>query len=322
MRRKKPPSDPGISQPSLRQFPPPPESGDPAPGIDAIHIRAEAERERQEWEVGHAAWLTVNGLTCGPGEFRAWYENPNRDRIPMPGVLEWQRRQLARRDLRAAALGVEPAYRDLDPVAQAVSAAAARDLRELQQAREADAERIARLESALAQAASDFSADAAERARLADHVARQEEIIQQQRADAGQRDAEIERQRAAASELKAKIARKDAEVRKLQATISRLESEIQRKDGEAGRKDAAIRELTVKARQLQEQAQDAGTPPEGPPAGHHERTATRQAARIDGLETENRYFRDRVGQLESENERLRRRLAKRVTAARRGEDRA
>lgn len=249
----------------------------------------------------------------------------------MPGVLEWQRRQLSRRDLRAVALGIEPAYRDLDPAARAVSAAADREMRQLRPAREADAERIRWLESALTQAASDLSGSGEQRASLAGRVSRQEEIIRQQTALVGQRNAEIERHQAAATELKAEIARKDAEARKFQDTVGKLESEARRRSGEAERKSEAIRrqdamigKLEARVRQLRQRAWGAVAAREAePPAGHHERTADRQAARLTDLETGHRYLRDRLGQLEAENERLRARLAKRATApTRRGGARA
>lgn len=61
-----------------------PKPGDRAPNSNAIDFTPHVEREqRRAWEASHAAWLNANGLTWTPDELRAWWDSPDRDRLPM-----------------------------------------------------------------------------------------------------------------------------------------------------------------------------------------------------------------------------------------------
>jgi hypothetical protein len=143
MKRKKPPK--GGSPQDFGQVsgaPPPgfeerwsgyrPQPGDPAPAagaLGALGLGSHVDRERQAWEASHVAWLNANGLAWTPDELRSWYDNPDRDRLPMPGVLEWQKRISQQHSWRADVIGVEPAYRVPVPV-PALDASAAREVAE------------------------------------------------------------------------------------------------------------------------------------------------------------------------------------------------
>jgi hypothetical protein len=284
-----------------------PKPGDLAPNSNAIDFTPHVQREqRRAWEASQAAWLNANGLTWTPDELRAWWDSPDRDRLPMPGVLQWQQRISQQHSLRAEVIGVQPAYPSTGPV---LDAAAARETHELRQARDADAERITWLEDRLTQAASDLSDSAAKRAALADYVSRQEDIIREQAALNQQQAAAIEQDKASIAQLNRTIGQHKAEAQRhdADADAARLNTAITDKDAE-------IRELkaTVTAARKQALAPDAESSPE---LRHHEQTAAQQADMIRDLKSDNQRLRERadhaeerVDRLENENERLRERL--------------
>lgn len=289
-----------------------PRPGDPAPSLDAMDTGSCFDRDRHAWEVSHVAWLNANGLSCTAEELRAWYDNPDRDHLPMPGVLQWQQRISQQYSWRAAVIGVEPAHRSTGP---ALDAAAAQEAQELRQARDADAERITWLENALSQAAEKLSDSRAKGAALADYIARQEETIRDQARHIQQQAATIEQRATEIGQLNHTVRQKDAEIQRCRADAARLNSIIVEKIGVAGRLEARIGELNA--------------------------TIRRQDAAIEGLRSEALLRRNRapderardleppgpdedrvtgqvvtqVRALEAENERLRRRLARNAAAS-------
>ncbi|MBO0802197.1 MAG: hypothetical protein J2P25_03865 [Nocardiopsaceae bacterium] len=330
MRRKKPPKGgPPEGFGRLSGVPPPgweewsgyrPRPGDLAPAAGALDFTPHvARQQRRAWETAHIAWLNANGLTWTYEELAAWYDNPDRDRLPMPGVLEWQRRIGQQYSLLDDVAGVQPAHRATGP---ALDAAAAQEIQALRQAREADAERIRWLEHAITQAADDLSDSAARRAELADCIARQQEAIrdqaahiQQQAATAeqnktetgqlnrviGQKDDEIRCHQADAARLNTAIADKDADAERLQADITRLETANRQLESRIRRGGRAIRELEAPAAQAPPPAEDTGVQLA---LRNHEQVARWQADLIRDLKADNQKLRDQVAQLQARNDRL------------------
>lgn len=290
----------------------PPVPGEIIPaGNSGLTFRPPGETKRQIWEARHTAWLEENGLSYAPEQLRAWWETPGRDNIPMPGLMEYQRRLIAQECTLEGMLG------------QARDGGPAQDPR-------VSAERVEWLENALTRAAAELAEGGAERDRLTSQVARQEEIVRQQaalieqhKADTGRHRAEIGRLKAAADESRSELAKKDAATARQKSTIDELNAAIKAKDSEierqaavAGRQRVAAGEwravidrqetqLGEKAAEIERknaeierleseldqrrvqpvQPQDAGAGYRESVAGYEERLIARQKAKITALES-------------------------------------
>lgn len=83
------PASPPPSWAEAEEVSLPPAPGDPAPAYGSgLTFRSPDQIQREAWEARHMAWLDANHLAYTREELRAWYDNPARDRIPMPGVVE------------------------------------------------------------------------------------------------------------------------------------------------------------------------------------------------------------------------------------------
>jgi DNA repair exonuclease SbcCD ATPase subunit len=270
-----------------------PRPGDFAPAPGALDFRPHVERQQhREWQAAHIAWLNANGLTWSYEELGQWWDHPDRDRLPMPGVLEWQQRISQQYSMQAEV--VQPA----NPATNsALDAAAAREAQELRQAREADAERIAWLENAVTRAAMELSDSAARRAELVDHIGRQDDTIRAHVAEARRLDTEIQ-------EHKQAIAEKDAAAERLGAAITQLETANRQLTASIRGKETQVRELETTAAQA---------PPPGDSGAllalrNHEQVARWQADLISDLKAEVQKLRDQVAQLQDRNDGLSDRL--------------
>jgi chromosome segregation ATPase len=285
--------------------------GEIAPADNAgLKWRTPEQAERLAWEARHAAWLRENGLPFMLDELRAWYDNPNRDTIPMPGVEEWQQRQAARQ--QAFVVSSEPAEpQDDSRVARGIRAAteqAAADVRraegEAERARAGSARlaaQVAWLEDRLTQAAEELARNGDEREQLALRVAKQEEAIrehaaavQERNAAARLKDAEIQRHRDTADKLSAEVREKDAAVVRLQAEVGEKDSAVGRLQGTVsellaavGMKDAEIQRLESAAEKYRARTPDPGVVHQELASRFEARMIERQAAQILALEAEN-----------------------------------
>jgi peptidoglycan hydrolase CwlO-like protein len=314
-----------------------PRPGDLAPAPGALDFRPHVERQQhREWEAAHIAWLNANGLTWSYEELGQWWDHPDRDRLPMPGMLEWQQRISQQYSVHADVIGVQPAYPATVP---ALDAASARQARELRQAREADAERIAWLENAVTRAATELSDSAARRAELVDHIGRQDDTIRAHVAEARRLDTEIQEHRQAIAEKDAEIARqanvirqKDAAINRHQDDADKLTAAMHAKDDFAERLGAAItqletanRQLTARIRGKEDQIRELETSAaQAAPPGesgallalrNHEQVARWQADLISDLRAGVQKLRDQVAELQDRNDRLSDRLLPRTGLA-------
>lgn len=258
------------------------------------------------------AWLDANHLGYTREELRAWFDHPARDRIPMPGVIEWRQRQAAGQDWQALAHGDLAGAESPDP----------------------NVARIAWLEHSIAQASEELAQRDAERDRLTRKAAQQEQTIREQAAmieqklsaieqqarSLQQKDAEAEQYQNATARLNATIADKNTEIERHQETARKLKDGLAAKDEAAGQlavritelraavtaKDAAIDQLKAEITQLKTAADraPARTPNTGAPdplellLQHEEKLGRQMTAHIRGLETENELLRRQLARSE------------------------
>lgn len=303
--------------------------GDPAPAAGALDFTRHAVRQqRRAWEASHIAWLNANGLTWTYEELQAWYDHPDRDRLPMPGVLEWQRRIGQQYSLRADATGIQSAHPASGPV---LDAAAAQEIQQLRQARDAGAERIKWLEQALTRAANDLSDSGAKRAEFADYIERQDETIRAQAARIQRQAAAAEQDKTEIGQLNRAIGEKDAEICRHQTDIARLNAAIRDRDTDAERLRAAVtqhetaeRQLTASIRRKDDEIRELETAAAPAPLlggtgaelalRNHEQVVRWQADLISDLKADVQRLRDQVARLQARNCRLSGRTAENGTA--------
>lgn len=327
MKRRKPPGGPPTGLAPLSWFgrnsgaprppgwdqlfsQPPPRDGDPAPsGTGGIDFDAVGERAaRTEWQAAHTAWLTVNHLTATHADMDAWWSHPDRDRLPMPGVIEWQKRI-------SEQYGRNPGYypQPLDARAAQQIEYLRQENQALRQARQGDAARLTWLEDQFARIADALSASDAKRSELARYIdqrdqwlseqaaaiAKQKEEISQLTTANTQQQRQIERARTETARLEAEITDKDTANGRLKESTAQLETMIRNLRYDVQSKDAAIRILETARKAL-------------PPADtgaelallNHQQVAAWKDDLIAALTAENLELRALIARLSQRNARL------------------
>lgn len=218
-----------------------PAPGTPAPsgdgGIDFGGLNERAAR--REWEHAHITWLNANGLAYSEADLDAWWARPDRDQVPMPGVLQWQQRISGYRSGAYGSYG--GSGQPLDASAAQHIQALQQEITALQQARQSDAARLAWYENALTRAAYEIADTNAQRDELTAYIDRQNQRENEQAAA-------IAEQRKDAARLKEQVTERDAVNGRLKETAAQLETANRNLRYDVQAKAAAIAQLETAAR--------------------------------------------------------------------------
>jgi chromosome segregation ATPase len=261
-----------------------------------------------EWQLAHKAWLAGNGLSWTDEQLDRWYSDLDRDQLPLPGVIEWQKRI-------GEQYGRQSGYYNtpLDARAARQIQALQQENQALRQAREGDAARIAWAEDQAARMAGNLADTSTRRDELAARLYRQQQREGEQAAALAELKDEVarlstansqlqgqaERARTETGRLKEEITEKSADNGRLRESNGRLEAYNRHLNHTMQYKDSVIEQ--TKAAASQAQAEGAGT-------GHALRTLQQLAAWqqeiIAGLEAEKQELAVLVADLQGRVDRL------------------